>query len=145
MLYVIDIGFSCADSPLSKVSRYLFPFVLEYCLIALGTIAFILFNGIGTTHDMHGPKKVARGFKNLIRVFSDNIYMDKENIETGNDNSMGAFSFNFPPRFRRRDYMKKKRAAFSDTPERQACSQPPPPPPFTKPAILSESADLGNR
>ena len=91
----------CADSPLGKVARYLFPFVLEYSLIALGAIAFILFNGIGTTHDMHGPKKVARGFKNLIRVFGDSIYMDKKNKEGSNSNSVGAFSFIFLPWLRR--------------------------------------------
>lgn len=53
---------------LSTMSRYLFPFILEYSLVAIGAIACVLFTGIGPDKDDNNT--VARGIKNLIRVFT---------------------------------------------------------------------------
>ena len=82
----LKIAELCVDSPLFKISRYLFPFVLEYSLIAIGSIAFILYSGIGPDQDSSGHHhRVARGFKNLVRVFADSIYMDNKKDEDSDD------------------------------------------------------------
>jgi hypothetical protein len=57
------------NEQLLTVSRYLYPFVLEYSLIAIGAICCIISTGIEPSlHSIDGSKQVARGFKNLIRV-----------------------------------------------------------------------------
>lgn len=69
----------CLDAQLPKVSRYLFPFVLEYGMIAIGAIVCILYTGIGPKQDSNGHQLVARGFKNLIRIFSHRNKMRRQN------------------------------------------------------------------
>lgn len=83
---------ACESSHLKTVSRYLFPFVLEYSLIAIGVIAFTLYNGIGPKGDVNGHHNVARGFKNLIKVFADTIYVNKKNHVDNNNNNQSRDS-----------------------------------------------------
>jgi len=50
---------------LSKTLPYLFPFVLEYSLIAMGTLA-IMYSEVDTDHD--DRTNALRGLKNLFKV-----------------------------------------------------------------------------
>lgn len=62
------------NEQLLTVARYLYPFVLEYSLIAIGAISCIISTGIEPSiHKTDDKQQVARGFKNLIRVFKNKI------------------------------------------------------------------------
>jgi len=52
---------------LEFVSHYIFPFVLEYSLIAIGTFVCIVHTGFGR---VKSKSDMARGFENLMKVFS---------------------------------------------------------------------------
>jgi hypothetical protein len=55
----------------------LYPFVLEYSLIAIGAIGSILYNGIGTGRQ-DDDEHMALGFKNLIRVFKYGVKFERQ-------------------------------------------------------------------
>lgn len=61
-----DISY-CENALLHAATRYLFPFILEYSLIAVGTVACILCS-ISQPTDSKGH--LVRGLKNLIKVCS---------------------------------------------------------------------------
>ena len=81
-MFSVETALCNLDPQLLTVSRYLFPFVLEYSLIAIGAMTCIIFTGIGPTRDSHGHSQVARGFKNLIRVFSYKNKLRQQSTDT---------------------------------------------------------------
>lgn len=81
LVIVAAQGFCFLDDNLLKISRYLFPFVLEYSLIAIGAMACILHTSIRQNEGSRGHQQVARGFKNLIRVFSHRNKMRQQAVD----------------------------------------------------------------
>ena len=78
-----------------KVSRYLFPFVLEYSLIAIGAVACALRIGIGPKQNDREHQQLTRGFKNLIRVRSyKNRLRQKKKNNNNNNKSNSKYLWN---------------------------------------------------
>lgn len=80
--------FSCENALLHAVTRYLFPFILEYSLIAVGTVACVI-HSISLPTDSEGH--LVKGLRNLIKVcsFQKTAIDDDEESSAGSTNSSG--------------------------------------------------------
>lgn len=70
-----EVGFACDNSLLHNMTRYLFPFVLEYSLIAFGTIGAIL----------HSLDQASTGSKKIPRDIQCVVAFTSSDPSTAND------------------------------------------------------------
>jgi hypothetical protein len=85
------IADSCGDALLLTITVYLYPFVLEYSLIAIGAIGAILYYGIDTG-SQEGNEHVANGFRNLVRVFRYGIKIEQTDDDMANKAHVSSHS-----------------------------------------------------